>query len=272
MKFAYIHRYDTENPGDLCSSPIHYLGNTRNGVVIDVFADDIPEMSVDVTIVGGGALLTNKKFVRNLNHKLDRIQSKITVAWGVGYEPDNIDISIANRFDLFSTREYKVHSDIQWVPCSSALHGIFGELDNITSTKDFLVVDHFKRSIEFDGVCTRIINKPNSIRNIAQQIADHRFVITSSYHVAYWSILMGKKCAVLGESVPTKFNRMKHFPIKAKVWHNDLYDQAKSWPNARYESVLANYRFHRQIEDLMGTKNPLQLLSMQHAHLRKETV
>jgi hypothetical protein len=271
MKIAYIHRYDIENPGDLCSSPMHYLGNTRNGVVIDVFANDIPEMSVDAIIVGGGALLTNKKFVRNLNHKLDKIQSKITIAWGVGYDPDNIDSSIAEQFDLFSTREYKVNPKMQWVPCSSVLHDIFRELENTTPTKDFLVVDHFKRSIEFNNAHTRIINRPNNIRNIAQQIADHRFVITSSYHVAYWSILMGRKCAIIGESLPTKFNRMKHFPVKAKAWHNELYDQAKSWPDARYESILANYRFHRQIEDLMGIENPLQLLSMQYSHLKRKT-
>lgn len=270
MKFAYIHRYDTENPGDLYSSPMHYLGNTRNGVIVDVFAEDIPEMSVDVTIIGGGALFTNKKFLRNLDHKLDTIKSKHTVVWGVGFEPKNIDTGISSRFDLFGTREHKIDPNIQWVPCSSCLHEVFREHESIVPTKDFLVVDHFKRSIDFDKPHTRIINRPNSIRNIVGQIADHRFVLTSSYHVAYWSILMGKKCAVIGDSLPGKFNRMKHFPVKAKTWHDDLYDHAKIWPNARYESVKANYRFHRQLEELMGVENPLQLLSMQHKHLKRD--
>ena len=270
MKFAYIHRFDTENPGDLHSSPMHYLGDTRNGIIVDIFANDIPEMTVDAVIVGGGALLTNKKFERNLNAKLDRIKSKHTVAWGIGYEPKNIDNSTLDRFDLFSTREHKIDPNISWVPCSSCLHSVFTEYESTAPNKDFLVVDHFKRSIDFDKTHTRIINRPNSIRNIVEQIAQHRFVLTSSYHVAYWSILMGRRCAVIGDSLPGKFNRMKHFPVKAKSWNDDLCDQAKIWPNARYESTKANYRFHRQLEDLLEIKNPLQLASMQHAHLKRE--
>ena len=271
MKFAYIYRFDTENPGDLYSSPMHYLGDTRNGIVIDIFANDIPEISVDALIIGGGALFTNKKFVRNLNAKLEKIKSKHTIVWGVGYDPQNIDISIKDRFDLFSTREHKVNPDVPWVPCSSCLHEVFRENESVLPTEDFLVIDHFKRSINFDRPHTRIINRPNSIRNIVEKIAQHRFVLTSSYHVAYWSILMGRRCAVIGENLPTKFKRMKHFPVKAKTWHNDLYDQANVWQDAKYESIKSNYRFHRQIEELLGVENPLQLLSMQHKHLKRET-
>ena len=271
MKLAYIYSHDIDNPGDLNSSPMHYLGNTCNGVVVDAFAADIPKMSVDVTIIGGGALLTNKKFVRNIKHKLDSIQSKFTVAWGVGYDPVNIDSSIAEQFDLFSTREYKVNANIAWVPCSSVLHKVFRKMENVVPTKDFLVIDHFKRPITFDREHTHMVNKPNSIHNIVQQIADHRFVITSSYHVAYWSILMGRRCAIIGDSLPSKFKRMKHYPIQANIWNDDLYDQAKLWPMARFESIQANYRFYRQLEDLIGIKNPLQLGWMDYTYLKRES-
>ena len=270
MRLAYIYRFDTENPGDLYSSPMHYLGNTRNGVVVDIFAEDIPEMSVDVVVIGGGALLTNKKFVRNLDAKLEKIKSKYTIVWGAGYDPSVENIINKDRFDLFSSREHKVDPTIQWVPCSSCLHDVFRENESVNPTNDFLVVDHFKRSIDFDKPHTRIINRPNSIRNIVEQIAKHRYVVTSSYHVAYWSILLGRRCAVVGESLPKKFNRMKHFPVKAKVWHDDLYDQAKIWHNARYESIKANYKFHRSIEDLVGVEKPLQLLSMKYNHLKRD--
>ena len=155
MKLAYIYSHDIDNPGDLNSSPMHYLGNTCNGVVVDAFAADIPKMSVDVTIIGGGALLTNKKFVRNIKHKLDSIQSKFTVAWGVGYDPVNIDSSIAEQFDLFSTREYKVNANIAWVPCSSVLHKVFRKMENVVPTKDFLVIDS-KFTQRSYYLCTKI--------------------------------------------------------------------------------------------------------------------
>ena len=271
MKFAYTYSLDLENPGDLHSSPMHYLGDTRNGVVIDVFAKDIPNMQVDALIIGGGALFTNKKFLRNLVHKLENITANHTIVWGVGFDTKNIDIEIKNQFSLFSTREYKLNPDVPWVPCISALHTIFNKIENVSPTKDFLVVDHFKRSIPFDKPHTRIINKPNSIENIIEQIADHRFVITGSYHVAYWSILAGKRCAIVGDSLPTKFNKMKHFPVKSKSWHDDLYDQAKTWPQARYESIKANYKYHRQVENLLGVENPLQLSSMQYKNLKRDS-
>lgn len=269
MKFAYIYRLDTDNPGDLHSSPMHYIGD-RQGIVVDVFTDNIPEMEVDVLVIGGGALMTNKKFVRNLNTKLENIHARHTVVWGVGFEPNNIDIGIKNQFDLFSTREYKLDSTVDWVPCISALHPMFDEISNMPVVNDFLVVDHFKRTIPFNKPHTRIINRPNNIRTLLGQIASHNFIVTSSYHVAYWSILAGKKCAVIGDSLPGKFNRMKHFPVIADQWDDSLVDIAQVWPNARYESVYANYKFHRKFENLIGVSKPAQLSSMKYEHLKKD--
>lgn len=270
MKLVYLYRFDTENPGDLYSAPVHYLGSSRSGLSLDIFTNDIPEIKSDAVIIGGGALMTNKKFLRNIYRCLESIDSKYRIVWGVGFEPDNIDLDIKDQFDLFSTREYKLNSEVEWVPCSSVLHPIFNEVESIRPTQDFLIVDHFKRFIEFDKLHTRIVNKPNNIRNIVEQIAKHRFIITSSYHVAYWSILLGKRCAVIGDKLPKKFNRMKHFPVISKTWNDDLYDQAKVWPEARYESIKANYRFHRKFEDLLGVENPAQLACMQTEHLMEK--
>ena len=259
MNFAHIFRVDYENPGDLYSAPMHYLGPGYSGVMVDVFADNIPEIEVDTVIVGGGALMTNRKFVNNLDRLFERIHARHRIVWGVGFETDNIDIDIQHQFDLFSTREYKLDLAVDWVPCASALHPKFDQIQSTTPSKEFLVVDHFKRSIAFDRPHTRIVNRPNSMQHILEQIADHRFVVTSSYHVAYWSILAGKRCAVVGNSLPTKFRRMKHFPVIADSWNDSLIDIAQLWPEARYDSILANYRFFRKVEDLIGIENPAQL-------------
>ena len=82
---------------------------------------------------------------------------------------------------------------------------------------------------------------------------------------------MGRRCAVIGDNLPKKFNRMKHFPVRTKLWNDDVYDQARQWDDARYESIKANYKFHRQIEDLTGVENPLQLASMKYKHLKELT-
>ena len=270
MKLAYIFRTDYENPGDLYSSPMHYLGEPYKGIAIDAFANNVPEMEVDAIIIGGGALMTNEKFVNALTNITEKIHAKHKIVWGVGFESDNVAVDIKNNFDLFSTREYKLNSEIDWVPCASVLHPQFGKIKSVIPTKDFLVVDHFKRSIKFDRPHTRIINRPNCIGNILEKIADHRHIITSSYHVAYWSILAGKQCYVIGENLPTKFRRMKHFPVIANQWDNSLIDQSRQWDDALYESTLANYRFHRQLEDLLNIENPAQLAW--HQNFKRETL
>jgi hypothetical protein len=268
VKFAYLFRVDVRNPGDLYSSPIHYLGKDYNGVMIDAFAKNIPEMEVDAVIIGGGALMTNQKFVQSIDTLLEKIHAKYKVVWGVGFESSNVNIDIKNNFDLFSTREYKLNQTVDWVPCVSALHPVFDTVESVKATKEVLVVDHFKRPILFDRRHTRIINKPNNLENIVKQISNHNFIITSSYHVAYWSILAGKRCAVIGENLPTKFRRMKHFPVISDCWHDSLFDQAQVWPNARYDSILANYTFHRKFETLVGVENPAQLAW--HLNLKRD--
>jgi hypothetical protein len=52
---------------------------------------------------------------------------------------------------------------------------------------------------------------------------------------------------------------MKHFPVIADSWNDSLIDIAQLWPEARYDSILANYRFFRKVEDLIGIENPAQL-------------
>ncbi len=160
MKFAHIFRVDVENPGDLFSAPMHYLGADYNGIIVDVFADNIPEMEVDAIIVGGGALMTNQKFVNNLDRLFEKIHARHRIVWGVGFETDNINIDIRHKFDLFSTREYKLDADVDWVPCASVMHTKFDSIKSTKPSKDFLVVDHFKRSIAFNRRHTRILNQP----------------------------------------------------------------------------------------------------------------
>lgn len=193
MNFAYVYRHDCSNPGDLYSTPMHYLGDDYQGIIVDVFTNNIPEIYVDVVIIGGGALMTNNKFVKKLEICLSKIHAKKKIVWSVGFDPNNVNFNIKNNFDLFSTRENNLSDEIEWVPCVSCLHKAFDDVDSIKPTKDFLIVDHFKRSIEFKRPHTRIINKPNSINNILEAISDHRVVVTSSYHVAYWATLMKKK-------------------------------------------------------------------------------
>lgn len=259
MKYAYVYSVDYDNPGDINSSVHDYFGVGYKGIIIDVFSTDLPDMHVDVLIIGGGALFTSNKFLRGLNYIRSKVKSKHTIVWGVGFDSNLQDTNVVSQFDLFSTREHKLHKEIQWVPCPSVLHPVFRRTDLPGVSNDYLVVDHFKRKIPLALPHTRIVNKPNSIHNIVEAISSHNYVITSSYHVMYWATLLKKKVFVIGDKLPTKFNRVKHFPVIASEFTPDLIDKAVVWDGAFLECVKRNYLFNRNVEEVTGIENPLQL-------------
>lgn len=252
MKWGYLFSADPANPGDWYSSPMNYMSPDRRGVVIDIFLQNAPEITVDVLIIGGGALFTNGKFYRHLQNTLSCIQARHRIVWGVGFEPTRLDISVFDQFDLASTREYNIDERIDWVPCASAMHLIFNSVESVKPKHDFLVVDHFKRFVPFERQHTRLINKPNHITAVVHAIAEHRFVITASYHVAYWAALVGRPCFVIGHSLPGKFFHYKHPPVIASTWDDDLLDQAQIWPEARLEATQANQQYLKRINQLVG--------------------
>ncbi len=75
----------------------------------------------------------------------------------------------------------------------------------------------------------------------------------------YWATLLKKKVFVIGDKLPTKFNRVKHFPVIASEFTPDLIDKAVVWDGAFLECVKRNYLFNRNVEEVTGIENPLQL-------------
>jgi len=255
MRWGYLFRADLDNPGDWHSSPMNYLGEDRRGVIMDVFLQNAAqvEVEVDVLVIGGGALFTNAKFYRHLQYVLAHVQARHRIVWGVGFKLTKLDVSVFDQFDLASTRECNISERVSWVPCASAMHPIFNTVESLKPMHDFLVVEHFKRPVTFTRQHTRMINKPNHITAIIRAIAEHRFVITSSYHVAYWPTLVGRPCFVVGENLPSKFFHYKHSPVIASDWQDELLDRARVWPEARIEAVQANLQYLDQVDQLINT-------------------
>ena len=143
-------------------------------------------------------------------------------------------------------------SNYDWVPCPSVLHPAFNENLKKISTKDFLIIDHWKRPITFNKKVTRIANKPNNINAILEAIAEHRYVITTSYHAAYWATLLRKKTIVVGSNLPQKFYTLKHQPVIVPKVEVQSIDEATVYHSAYDECVLANNVFRVKVENFIG--------------------
>ena len=254
LTYAYLFRRDFDNAGDLHSCPMHYLSGDKHGIMIDVYDNNLPNIEVDVLFIGGGAIFSTKKFVNSIEHILTRVKSKYKIVWGVGLTPALLENNNI-QYDLFGVRDFNI-PNYTWTPCSSALHAsLYKNLTKIPSKK-FLVVDHWKRPIEFTLEHTRLNNKPNNINAIIENIVDHEYVFTTSFHVAYWAILLNRKTYVIGENLPGKFHTMKHSPIIVPKFNDELLDQTLIWDNAYEECVEANKNFRHRIKDLIGIEFP----------------
>ena len=250
LKYAYVFRRDFQNPGDLYSCIMHYLNADYQSIMIDVYNSKIPKIDVDVVFVGGGAIFSTTKFINNVDKVLSNINAKYKIAWGVGLT-EELKTTIQSNFNLFGSRDFRGDEN-QWVPCPSAFHPLITHNLNKKPTKNFLVIDHWKRPIEFNHDHTRMINKPNNIESIIEAISNHERIFTSSYHVAYWATLLQKRTYVIGENLPGKFFTMKHSPVIAERYTDDLLQQGTVYYNAYNECINANKKFKKQVENLIG--------------------
>lgn len=247
MRNIFINRTDYGNPGDLWSSPIHYLPKRFRGFFLDCFQlNDMPVISdVDDVVIGGGALLCSNKFISQIKNYTEKTQPKRIVLWGVGIDT-NLDISYFEQAALYGVREWLPGTvwEQRWLPCVSVMHPAITAAQSVEATQDFLVADHWKRApIAFPAKHTRVSNNPINIESIVSAIAQHRWIITSSYHVAYWATLLKKKVIVCSRPWQPKFDHFRHPPVLAEQFSWALLDQARTYPDAYNECRSANERF-----------------------------
>lgn len=236
MSILYTHRLDFNNPGDVWSGPYHYIH--RPGVIMDLF-NPVPVSKINTIVVGGGAILCNSRMINNLKIFLDTYDFKFKVFWGGGVTLSEETTEILKRFDFIGCRDFD--KDLNFLPCPSIMHPALKQ-KNI-SNKDFLVIDHWKRiPIEFSKPHTRIKNRFISVDDIINQISLHNYIITSSYHAAYWGIVLEKKVIVITNDNFEKFTFKQTIPIEKK-WEDRFLEMATNYIDAYEECLVLNNNF-----------------------------
>lgn len=256
MNNLFLYRKDFANPGDIWSSPIHYLDDNWRGMTLDVDKSyDLENKHFDTVFIGGGALFTIGNYIYNIQKILETVKFNKLVYWGVGRGLTHDFPFVEYIPDLASSREWEpdyFSEYVEWVPCASVLHPLIEKYINRPNTKDFLVLNHWKRSeILFPAEHTKMNNKPQTIEQMLEVIAAHKWVLTTSYHAAYWATLLNKRVIVLQVDNPdNKFRGFKHRPVVVKKFNWETVVQAKNYPNAYEECLYANLRFRDKVYNL----------------------
>lgn len=268
QKVINIHRTDKKNAGDYYSAPYHYYDEIANTLDIYGFKSSsekvrnkwIKEISNNAVIIGGGGLLNRKSFSHQMQ-ALEKLASenKKIVLWGIGHNSKkksdfgnvksyNINV---NNFGLAGTRDYSMPGD--YVPCVSCKHKLF---DKTYQVKDEYGIIFHKKTLKNKSLLEAFSAYPSTsnttdMTKIVEFIGSKEKIITDSYHAMYWSMLLGKKVAVIPNS--SKFYDFKYKPVFSD-FENCITDvnKATTYSGILEECRELNDHFYHKVKDYLN--------------------
>jgi hypothetical protein len=292
-----VYHRDATNAGDLASSPFRYFSFhceiSEHGASS---SEQLPV--ADAVVVGGGGLISNLTFTDAINQSLESVKGpKILWGAGDNHHSYPFAFSkdldgiaglkselrgfltrvgfrhasswtnqllkdskqyptIDQRYDLIGVRDWGTR--YRWVPCVSCMHPIFDLARSRPPVRKFLIVDH---PLFFKITSSRIKKISNlgiSFEKVISELSEAETIITSSYHAAYWGILLDRKVVVVPWS--TKFLRFR-WPVEIAFdldGLNKLCRNARTFPGALDESRSANLSFAKDVSLLLSVKIDLK--------------
>jgi hypothetical protein len=267
-----LHVIDSSNIGDLLSSPLHYFDfpgyQSASEDIRNINQDNISNTHL---IVGGGGLLYKRFLPQFETINASKNKAKF-ILWGAGYQqytcrPEVLlssfdSSSYLSNFDLIGIRDN--HTSYDWVPCVSCMHTAF---DKPRSPQhEAVVFSHKKFRIDVPGL-PKLSNQESDFERVLDFLGSGETILTSSFHGAYWGLLLGRR--VIAFPFSTKFFTLRHAPafypvqkwsrdkfkvsIFGKVLHSSKYAEKKlecqilNWQKYRdkapiYADILEEYR------------------------------
>lgn len=234
MVVVNLHRVDRRNPGDLYASPLHYFD--VGGRCVDI-ATPPEKINCDLLIVGGGGIVSHRGVWKTwLDNWMAAIQSKKAVIWGAAVSPKMHKEAVFSRFVLVGARNSDAGPACRFVPCASCLHPAF---DDAPAGKGVGIVSHNNRIIPG----AELVNSPNDFDTVVNYIKSKSAIVTSSYHVAYWSQLLGRAIYIWDSPTFQKPLAGKMYTFDEPIPHITDLAEAKAAPlDPRREARLDRYR------------------------------
>ncbi|WP_164488850.1 polysaccharide pyruvyl transferase family protein [Sphingobium sp. LF-16] len=242
-KIHFIHHLEklnaSANVGDWIASPYYYFIDFFSQYTCILHSDwsvlwhEIEKS--DIVIFGGGGLLDNSD---QLNQVFNKITEKCdnVIIWGAGthkYNADNIfnkkTSTVPINFEktlLSGVRDYNHPYQASFLPCASCLHPAFDKKQSDVEIKREVGVirSALESSFAVSGFSSSITNA-EPIGSIAEYILSSKVILVSSYHGAYWSMLLGKK-AILPKT-RLGVDKYRYFRHQVGFYDDAKFDEGK---------------------------------------------
>lgn len=180
----------------------------------------------DILIVGGGGLFSTQEWMLRLSKWINLIKAKKRVIWGAGIDKEYFDHRLMSKFDMIGTRV--ADSPFEFVPCVSCLHP---DLMYQPEGKGTAIISHPKRLIVKGRKNQSLNTQP--FHKTLQEIYPVKSVLTTSYHIYYWSHLIGKECMIVKSDKYSKGLTEKYKTFDEKT--------LKNAPLEYYRSINKNF-------------------------------
>lgn len=253
----FIHRYITDNAGDKACGYYNYFLTQFVGyrcVVHDINHVHFSMITKgDVVIIGGGGLLNSLTEWNYTINKVANLAGK-SIIWSAGFNmkpKTKIGIKIDwDKINIISIRDFNHNSGFRYVPCATCMLPELNYSYAIKRKIGVILHHQLKDKLPDEMKPYEAISNAFPLQEIMQFIGSSEIILTSSYHAAYWSILMRKKCIVFSMH-SEKFDYLKYLPVFYSG--NLLLDinQARIYPNALTESRLLTLEYVKDIMNLV---------------------
>lgn len=235
----FINRLDDTNCGDMVVCPLlHYYDYFKQYHIRrhDIRFIDFDSIDAsDVVIIGGGGMLDYAEFTNQaINKVLD--SGAAVVAWSPGlnthaeydgtfHTPVDYD-----RFALVTVRDFENSYGLPYLPdVTCKLPGLKKEY---TIHRKFGIAQH--KDYPIQGFDFDVIKNDRSIDEILQFIGESEIVLSNSFHMINWAILMGKKTVCVNPFG----NRFFSYRFKPAYYYSQKDDFDKCVANAQIYHIL----------------------------------
>jgi len=255
QKIHFIRRVDMNNTGDRQCCPLSYYYDFFKDY--NILAHDIEhikwrEISAhDIVIIGGGGLLCSDSFINNINLVLDRCPN--VIGWGIGFNrhyDTTLKTSVnTDKFKLLGIRDYNLLPGAAWVPCVSC-KGLYFEEPGAIKRK-IGIIEHTSFKTPQDLSYEKMDNSEN-FETLVDFINSSEVILSTSYHMIYWAILLGKK-TICVNPFSEKF---EYFKYKPAFYSGDLdkdISAAQIHKNALKEAVKINDEFFEKVKEIISS-------------------
>jgi hypothetical protein len=298
-KIHFVHhlekRYVAANLGDWICCPYYYYSEYFSQYSCVLHSDwavlwhEIERD--DIVIFGGGGLLDNSD---ELNRVLNRLIEKCdnVIIWGAGthkYNEKNIfgkktanEKIMYERVALVGVRDYEHPSGLPYLPCVSCMNPAFliPQNDVPITLNVGTIKSALESSFAVQGLPSFVTNA-EPIGTVVRYILSSKVILVSSYHGAFWTMLMGKKAVLPATRLGV--DKYKYFRHPVGFYEGDKFDEHEilaianklpEIPNFLEESRRLTQEFFLRCKNYIeerikpaGENETLQIISKRNAQL-----